>query len=101
MKDLDLEILPTFKVSIHSKNREGFNGSVMKTVLKMDNALLNAIIERKFLPEIGDIIHFTSIDPGLELKIINVFPVISKDNKLGNLIIHGESNLFKVNKDYE
>lgn len=101
MKKIKLEILPTFRVSIHSENRGGFRGEAIKKVIKMDEALLNAILQRKFLPEVGDTIHFTSISPDLELKVTNVTPIMSGENCLGNLVVYGESSIFKTMDENE
>ena len=95
MKDLKFDVLPTFRVSIHSNINGGLRGESLKEIIKMDKVLLDAILKRRFLPEIGDIIHFTSLSPDLTLKVTKVIPIMSSEKKLGNLVIHGESKIFK------
>ena len=93
MKKLDKKLVSNFKVSILRVNRKSLDDNIIKTLMRMDDALAKAIIERKILPEVGDTIHFQSINPKLELKIINLIPISSKE-ELKDLIIYGESNIF-------
>lgn len=83
-----------FLVSLHSADRGSFRAKNSQIISMMSDRIKKAMIEREFIPCVGDTFHFIGWDPTITFEITRIIQVPFTVNKLGCLIMYGKSKIF-------
>lgn len=83
-----------FAISLHSSEPGGYRSTNSDLISLMGKRIKKAMIERGFIPCVGDTFHFIGWDPELTFEITKITEVPVDTGKLGCLIMYGKSKVY-------
>lgn len=84
-----------FLISLHSANHGGYKAKNSQLISLMGERIKKAMIEREFIPCVGDTFHFIGWDPTITFEVTKITEVPFNTGKLGCLIMYGKSKVYE------
>ena len=83
-----------FIISLHSAEPGGYRAANSDLISMMGERIKKAMLEREFIPCVGDTFHFVGWDPELTFEITKITEVPVNTGKLGCVIMYGKSKVY-------
>ena len=83
-----------FIISLHSADPGGYRAKNSDLISMMGERIKKAMLEREFIPCVGDTFHFIGLDPELTFEITKITEVPVNTGKLGCVIMYGKSKVY-------